>query len=117
MQYDAMIKLAICGFGIFFIRMRRDLPKHVLLLVIAQGNMLTLYWIFQFGWYIAAGVMFWEHVDYTNEAKCDGSLSAFMQANLICNYIFVPIGLMISRIRPTFDIEDLVDKKTARAET
>lgn len=99
LKTDGFIKLGILALWIFFLRVRVETKANKLFLP-AFANLLTLFWIFNIAWNVAGGVMYWENVDFKT---CTSTVTSYMPAVLIINYIFCPIGLILSRLRPTFD--------------
>ena len=104
----------MCGITILFIRIRIELKNHIPLLIAAQGNLLTLYWLFSFGWYVAGGVMLFQYIPYQDTKTCDPSLAGFVEADIVCNYILFPFGLILSRLRPSFGVEAEPEMKITR---
>lgn len=95
---DAYIKLAIIASCFFFSRLRRETGLHKIMFAI-YGNVLSLFWWFNLGWAIGGGILYWGNV-VGSGCQLDGTISSYMPAILITNYIFIPIGLVVSSLRP-----------------
>ena len=95
---DAYIKIAIVVACIFFSRLRRQTGLHKIVFAI-YGNVLAMFWWFNLGWAIGGGILYWGTI-INSGCPMTSTLSNYMPAVLISNYIFIPIGLIISCLRP-----------------
>lgn len=104
---DGYIKLAVFAFVIFCVLVSREV-RNKNDLVACCGNVLTMYYLFEFGWLVTGSVVFWgypqNHFDpfglQRTYVYCEGSaFDGYMWARLIIGYILLFVNLAASRVR------------------
>ena len=103
---DSYVKLAFTGTIIYFSMFLMESKKKGEI-IIACGNLMTLYWIFELGWSIVGSVLFWGWPQNLTTATkptyqyCEGSpFYSYLFARLIIMYVLFFINIALSRARP-----------------
>ena len=76
------------------------------MLVVCQGTILRLYWIFEFGWMVTGAVMFWGTL--FPFGYCDQEFGYYMWALLIISFLLIPLNLFVSGMRPEEGVEEAI---------
>ena len=105
MRTDGFFKLAVLMMAVFFELVGWQI-QCFRVLVVCEGTILALYWLFEFTWMITGAVMFW-HFRYP-AGDCNQEFGHYMWALLILSFLLAPLNFFVSIIRGEEGAEETI---------
>ena len=96
LKIDGYTKLAVVAMLVFFNLAAREITNHRIL-VVSEGLILILYYMFLFGWLVTAAVIFWG--DAYPKGHCNNEFGHYIWAALIIGFVSVPVGIFFALMR------------------